>query len=152
MRLETQRLVLAPWGAEELRALSTPVGWPDDELAELIELYESWLRSDPAVLGYGPWVVVEREKQAVVGSVGFVGRANEDGEIELGYGIVEEHRNRGYATEAAAALVEWALAQPGVTRVIARSAAGNRPSTRVLEKLAFSREGPDGKLVRWTCQ
>jgi [ribosomal protein S5]-alanine N-acetyltransferase len=84
-----------------------------------------------------------------VASAGFVGRPK-DGEVELGYGTVSEHRNRGYATEAAAALVGWALGQPGVERVVARLAPDNVASVRVLEKAGLTREGPAGDLERWS--
>ncbi len=133
-----------PWPVELFDALpsrraaarmldaSVPVDWPDEELRELLDLYEPRLRSDPSLLGFGPWVVIgDRE---VVGSAGFLGPPNESGEIELGYGIREEHRNLGYATEAARALLAWALAQAGVERVVARSESANRASIRVLEK------------------
>ena len=118
---------------------SVPSDWPDAELQELLDLYEPRLRRDPSLLGFGPWVVIgERE---VVGSAGFLGPPNESGEVELGYGIREEHRNLGYATEAARTLLAWALAQPGVERVVARSDPANRPSVRVLEKSGLLRAG-----------
>jgi RimJ/RimL family protein N-acetyltransferase len=119
--LETSRLTLVPCSlelaevladraaAEKQLGVAVPEGWPDDELAGLLELYSGWLRADPTVLGYGPWIVIVREERAVVGSAGFVGRPKA-GELELGYGIAQDYRNRGYATEAAAALVEWGLA------------------------------------------
>jgi [ribosomal protein S5]-alanine N-acetyltransferase len=158
--LETSRLTLVPCSlelaevladraaAEKQLGVAVPEGWPDDELAGLLELYSGWLRADPTVLGYGPWIVIVREERAVVGSAGFVGRPKA-GELELGYGIAQDYRNRGYATEAAAALVEWGLAQPKVERVVARSDRANRPSSRVLEKIGMNPEGADGTLVRW---
>jgi RimJ/RimL family protein N-acetyltransferase len=97
---------------------TVPDDWPDEELQGLLDVYEPRLRSDPSLLGLGPWIVIAAGE--VVGSAGFVGPPNERGELELGYGILEEHRNRGYATEAGGALVAWALARPGVERVIAR--------------------------------
>ena len=85
----------------------------------------------------------------VVGSAGFLGRPNARGEIELGYGILEEHRNRGYATEAARALMAWALAQRDIEQVVARSELANGASNRVLEKLGMTRVGTDGAEARW---
>ena len=158
--METSRVMLVPCSlelaealadraaAEKLLGAAIPEGWPDDELTGLLRLYTEWLRDDPTVLGYGPWIVIAPEERAVVGSAGFSGRPK-DGEVELGYGIAEPYRNRGYATEAAGALVEWALAQPGVERVIARSDRDNQPSTRVLEKIGMTRGQAEGKTVRW---
>jgi [ribosomal protein S5]-alanine N-acetyltransferase len=160
MGMETARLVLVPCSEALLDALpdraaaghvvgaTVPPDWPDDELAGLLGLYAGWLRDDPSVLGFGPWIAIEPDEGVVVGSAGFVGKPK-GGEVELGYGIVEAHRNRGYATEAAGALVAWALAQPGIDSVIAHSEMENDSSTRVLEKLGFERDGLEGRLVRW---
>jgi ribosomal-protein-alanine N-acetyltransferase len=126
---------------------AVPRGWPDEELQGLLEAYEPQLRRDRSLLGFGPWVVIAAG--AIVGSAGFVGRPNERGEVELGYGILEGHRNRGYATEAARALVAWALAQPNVERVVARSELSNAASNRVLEKLGLTRVRAEGGEARW---
>jgi RimJ/RimL family protein N-acetyltransferase len=148
--LETPRLVLSPCSLELAEALlADPEAWPDDELRGLLELYLGWLRDDESVLGFGPWIVTTRDGSDVVGSAGFLGPPNDASEVELGYGIVEQHRGRGYATEATTALVAWALVQPGVDRVAARLSVDNEPSTRVLEKTGFARSGPAGELVRW---
>ena len=110
-------------------------------------MYEPKLRSAPSVLGFGPWIVIAADE--VVGNAGFLGRPNARGEIELGYGILEEHRNRGYATEAARALMAWALAQRDIEQVVARSKLANGASNRVLEKLGMTRVGTDGAEARW---
>ena len=57
--------------------------------------------------------------------------------MEIGYGIDEQYRCRGYATEAAQAMTAWALAQPGVRRVLAQTEPGNAISRRVLQKCGF---------------
>ena len=148
-----------PWPVELFEALpsresagavlgaAVPEGWPDEELQGLLEVYEPRLRSDPSLLGFGPWVAIAAGE--VVGSAGFVGGPNERGEVELGYGILEGHRNRGYATEAARALVAWALAQPNVEQVVARSEPFNDASNRVLEKLGLTRVRAEGGEARW---
>ena len=148
-----------PWPVELFEALpsresagavlgaAVPEGWPDEELQGLLEVYEPRLRNDPTLLGFGPWVAIAAGE--VVGSAGFVGRPNERGEVELGYGILEGHRNRGYATEAARALVAWALTQPNVEQVVARSERSNDASNRVLEKLGLTRVRAEGGEARW---
>jgi RimJ/RimL family protein N-acetyltransferase len=74
--------------------------------------------------------------------------------VEIAYGIDEPHRCKGYATEAAAALTEFALIQDQVHLVRAHSKLDNRPSSRVLEKCRFERIGEvidpeDGLVCRW---
>lgn len=114
-------------------------GWPDPELAEFLPFYAGLLREDPQLLGYGVWVLIERESRTVVGSAGFQGRPGAEGEIELGYGVHPDFRNKGYATEAARALLRWASEQPGVKRVIARCDEDNIASQRVVERAGMIR-------------
>ena len=47
----------------------------------------------------------------------------------------------GHATEAARALLQWAVATLDLNRVQAETDTRNRASARVLEKLGFVREG-----------
>ena len=64
---------------------------------------------------------------------------------ELGYGIAEEFRGFGYATEAVETILAWAFDQPGVTSVAAETEAGNAASRRVLEKCGFL---PAGRRIQ----
>jgi RimJ/RimL family protein N-acetyltransferase len=157
VQVETPRLLLVAWPEElvaqpeRLEAVlgaSVPEDWPDEELQGLLDLYAGWLRDDPEVLGFGPWVAIERAGRNVVGSAGFVGTPRA-GEVELGFGIAPAARKQGYATEAAGALAAWALARPGVERVVARCDPDNAASIRVLEKTGFERAGTDGEQLRW---
>jgi RimJ/RimL family protein N-acetyltransferase len=85
----------------------------------------------------------------VVGSAGFLGSPTNEGAVELGYGVHSEHRNRGYATEAARALVAWALSHDGVVQVTARSRPANVASIRVLGKAGLEQTGEANGLIRW---
>ena len=160
LQLQTQRLTLVPFALEFIDALerrddaealigaAIPQDWPEAELSGLLSLYGDWLRDDPSVVGYGPWVVIARGDRIVVASAGFVGKPDPDGTIELGFGTRTDYRNRGYASEAARALVDWGLAQPDVERVIAKCDPDNYPSVRVLEKIGMQRVGDaDGQLL-----
>jgi ribosomal-protein-alanine N-acetyltransferase len=126
-----------------------PEGWPNDELAEFLPKYAVWLAEDPSRLGYGPWLAIERESATLVGGAGFHGPPRE-GAIEIGFDVVPEFRNRGYASEVARALVEWGLAREDVTRVVAGCDPGNAPSRRVLEKIGMRvTDSPPGEAIRW---
>lgn len=62
-----------------------------------------------------------------------------ESDLELGYRLKRAAWGKGYATEASAALVAPALADPEVTCVVAAALAPNRASWRVMEKLGMSR-------------
>ena len=93
--------------------------------------------------------MIERESATVVGDIGFLGAPRADGSIEIGYSVIPDRRGRGYATEAARALVDWALRQPGVTTVVAGCDNSNVPSIRTLERLGFVRTGEAKGQIRW---
>ena len=67
-----------------------------------------------------------------------LGDVNDDGSVEIGYGITEENQGKGYATEAVEAVLDWALNQSGIRQVEAETEWENRKSQRVLEKCGFS--------------
>ena len=117
--------------------------------ADLREAYGEMLRGSlahPEDWGwYALWMIV-RKDGSHIGNLSFRG-VPEDGIVELGYGIAEEYRGLGYATEAVETILAWAFDQPGVSKVIAETAPDNAASRRVLEKCGFlpageGREGP----------
>jgi ribosomal-protein-alanine N-acetyltransferase len=160
LRLETARLMLVAFTVELIDALpdraraeheigaAIPDGWPDEELAGLLSLYVDWARRDPTVVGFGPWILIARDENVVVGSAGFVGKPK-DGSIELGFGVHAAYRNRGYASEAARALVDWGLGRRDVERVVATCDRDNLASARVLEKVGMARVGDADGQLRW---
>jgi RimJ/RimL family protein N-acetyltransferase len=59
---------------------------------------------------------------------------------EVGFTLHPDHHGRGYATEAARAMVEYGFSEVGLHRIIGRLEARNTASARVLEKLGMRRE------------
>jgi RimJ/RimL family protein N-acetyltransferase len=80
-----------------------------------------------------PWVVVLRDGGAVAGFCGFLVRPVKG--TTMGYGIVPEYRGQGLATEAAAAVLDWA-GRHGVD-FYSSVRPPNPASVRVLEKIGM---------------
>jgi RimJ/RimL family protein N-acetyltransferase len=77
--------------------------------------------------------------------------------VEIAYGVAPGYQGRGYATEAAEALVAYALGSGRVRTVRAHTLPKANPSTRVLEKCGFKCLGEvidpeDGAVWRWEKQ
>jgi len=155
VRLATERLELRPLPAEAAAALpddretasrlagaALAPDWPAQELRDV-------LPRQTRAATFGIWVMIERETTTIVGDVGFHGPPDEAGTVEIGYSVVADRRRRGYATEAARAMVAWALAQPGVREVVAGCERTNDASIRTLERLGFVRTGEAGDELRW---
>ena len=124
--------------------------------ADRAEVSPEWLarmRASPP----SPWThgfaVVDPATGSMIGGCGFKGAPGDDGVVEIAYGIDAEHRGRGYAKEAAAALVEFALGA-GVRVVCAHTRPENGASARVLMACGFVSMGDvidpeDGLVRRW---
>jgi ribosomal-protein-alanine N-acetyltransferase len=97
--------------------------------------------------GWGDWLMHAGEN--VVGDLGFRGPPDDEGSVEIGYRVRDQYRRRGYATEAAAALVGWALADARVTRVVATCDRANIASIGVLERIGARRVVERYGVVRW---
>jgi len=129
--------------AELMRAdqcATVPPEWPP-ELYEraATEWMKKYLTENPDA---GCWTMYYIAHDGVlIGTCGYKGKPDATGTVEIGYGLLPAWHRRGLGTEAAAALVEQAFAQPGVRRVIAETLPELRPSIRVLEKLGFSPAG-----------
>jgi [ribosomal protein S5]-alanine N-acetyltransferase len=94
------------------------------------------------------WLIVIKDIPMGVGMIGFKGAPNAEGAVEVGYGIDEKQRNKGYMTEAVKALSEWAFSQPGCRAVTATSVS-NPASEKVLQKAGFIKTGVTGDNTNW---
>ena len=85
--------------------------------------------------GRGTFLVLE--DGVVVGDCGWFGPPDEDGEVEIGYGLAPSARGRGIGTESVRLLVDWVQAQ-GARSVRAEVLPGNEASLRLLARLGFT--------------
>lgn len=95
-------------------------------------------------------LIINKESQMVIGDIGYKGSPNEKGEINLGYSVLPRFQGQGFATEAAAAMVEWGLEQPGVQKVTATCSLENIASIRVLQKAGLKQLREDEKKIYWS--
>jgi len=152
-RIETPRLSLVVLLPEEIRALidgdtarasslagvTFPPDWPEDDARGGLPWHLGHLEADAR---HRPWrirVVVERASGVVVGSINLKGPPDADGDVEIGWGISQPWRRRGYALEAVLAVIDWAAGQPGTTTLSATIDDANAASQRLAAKVGFSR-------------
>ena len=140
--IETKRLVIYTASQDEMLRF---IEKQTDEV--LITAYQEMLQGcldHPQDWDWYAIWFIELKDGTHVGDLCFKG-LNEDGSVEIGYGILEEFQGKGYATEAVEAAVAWALEQPGVIRVEAETEPDNKASQRVLEKCGFVPTGTMGE-------
>ena len=145
--LRTERLILRPFQASDAPAVQQLAGayevalntamvphpYPDGAaeafIAMLPELFEKDELHNFAI------VVAEH----LAGSIGLMMKGN--GIAEIGYWIGVPFWGRGYASEAAAALVRYGFEECGLRRIFAGHYSRNPSSGRVLQKLRMQYEG-----------
>ncbi|MBB3763135.1 GNAT family N-acetyltransferase [Sphingomicrobium lutaoense] len=146
MFARTPRLLLRPGWADDAPALARVLAdkqivmqlanapWPYG-----LEEAEAFLSSprDPVLPTF---LIVRRTEGApeLVGACGLARRPS--GAVELGYWIARAHWGKGFASEAARAVIEIARTL-GLRQLEASHAIDNPASGRVLEKLGFSATG-----------
>ena len=157
MHLETDRLVIRPWSHEEAERLldiqsrievvkwlgdGEPVLMSDlDEAHARIERYAS--RSEEPPLGF--WAIEVRDTGRVAGTVLLSPLPDGDGEVEIGWHLHPDAWGLGYATEAAAAVVQYAF-DAGLPELYAITHTTNEPSQRVCLRLGME---DLGIVERW---
>jgi len=169
MPVSTARLTLLESDPQQLVAMiDSPESFEElfgYSLADgLREFYTSgdvspaWLAALRSATDTDPWrhgfFIVDPQHNKVVGTAGFKGPPDADGVVEIAYGVAPEYQGRGYATETAHALVDFALSDPSVRTVRAHTLPEPNASTRVLTKNGFRHLGEvmdpeDGRVWRW---
>ena len=90
--------------------------------------------------GLGMFGVRLRDHEAPVGWAGLQPLSGTD-EIEVGYAFGRASWGRGYATEVAAAAVQWGFEALGLERIVAVATPENAGSRHVMDKLGMTYEG-----------
>ncbi len=151
MRITTDRLVLREFVTDD---------WP------VVLAYQS----DPRYLRFYPWTerteadvrdfvqmfveqqaahprrkfqlaIALQDEERVIGNCGIRRKPENEWEADIGYELAPEHWGRGYATEAALAIVDFGFRDLQLHRVWSWCIADNVASARVLERVGFRPEG-----------
>jgi len=144
MKLDTKRLSLYPIGDGEMRSMIE-----EETDAEMKQAYGEMLQGcieNPGMrIWYAVWLMeLKGQPGTVVGDFCFKGPA-ENGMVEIGYGLREGFCGNGYMTETVKAATQWALTQPGVSRVEAEADENNLASIRVLTNCGYYPLGVRGE-------
>jgi ribosomal-protein-alanine N-acetyltransferase len=148
--IETNRLRLREMALEDVEALLPVLGdaesmryYPKPFDREMVEAWGAWNRERYAQDGFGLWAMVLMATCEVIGDCGLMAQEVDGAwEVEVGYHVRRDMQNRGLATEAARACMEYGFERLGLPRIISLIRLENLPSRRVAEKngLAIEKE------------
>lgn len=156
--LETERLILRPF--KEVDAIDMYNNWATDEqvtryvtwpthksLDDSKNIINLWIEENKSIENYH-WAIEVKEDHSVIGTIGLLDVDNRNENSEIGYCISRDYWNRGITTEAASAVINYALKEVGFARITARHHVGNNASGRVMEKCGFKYEGTLRKILK----
>lgn len=144
---ETERLILRNWRDEDLIPFREMNGDPevmryfvkpmdpresDDFAARIRILLEN--------RGYGLWAVEEKGEGRFIGFTGLYDshfEADFTPCTEIGWRLKKEYWRRGYATEAARAVLDRAFRLWGYEDIVSFTSSGNLPSIAVMQKIGL---------------
>jgi RimJ/RimL family protein N-acetyltransferase len=137
--------------SEEIEKLGITAhsNWPTEDTKDVLPSVNDALEETRCPSGFEFWMIVNKESREIIGDIGFHGKPDENGVVEIGYGLVLEERGKGYGFEAADAILEWTMAQEEVKVIKADCLIDNTPSVRILEKLGMRETGRDEEFIFW---
>lgn len=144
----TQRLILRRYTDDDVQDLLECVSHPSvagatPEIESSVVGVGNYIRMQSTLTPFPEGkcfdLALERKEDGkVVGLVSLVRQKQRKGEIGWALGIA--HRRRGYATEAARALMTYGFTMLNLHRIEARTNSGNTGSWRVMERLGMVQE------------
>jgi [ribosomal protein S5]-alanine N-acetyltransferase len=149
--LTTKRLTLRPFVLDD--------AWDVEGLAGMREIADTtlniphpypvgaatrWIESHAPAWAAGTGVVyaiVETSNDKLAGAVSLMQMHRQHRRAELGYWIAVDHWNKGFATEASAAILDFGFKSLGLHRIESRHFVRNPASGKVMQKLGMQQEG-----------
>ncbi|KNY30313.1 GNAT family N-acetyltransferase [Pseudobacteroides cellulosolvens] len=143
--IETKRLYLRELLLDDkkelMKVLSNPASmefYPHPFSEEEVENWIQWNIQNYKKYKHGLWAVILKEDGTFIGDCGIT-MQNIENEIvpEIGFHIIKEYCNMGYATEAALACKEYAFNDLNYPKIFSYTTIRNIPSQRVAEKIGM---------------
>lgn len=149
-RLVSPRLILRRFRADDTEsfvayradpAIARFQSWQDFSRADGEAFIAEMAQLHPDMPGQWFQVAIELAATgAMIGDCALHAPADRPGEVEIGFTLAPAHHGRGYATEAVARLLDYALGARDKRRAVAVTDVRNAPSIALLERLGFARD------------
>ena len=157
---ETIRLIARRIESADVAAMQTVYGdmdamrWVGDGKPLSLAQCEKWIEithRNYGLRGYEMFAMVERDAGTVIGFCGLVHPGGQE-DAEIKYAFDRQYWGKGFATEAAAALLAYGAKAHSLASIIATAAPDNVASHRVLLKAGMQkgalRRNDDGTLTQ----
>ena len=161
MQIETERLILETFSLQLIDAAlakdhkkikeigyKVSAEWPEADLVEALPFFRDLIVSN-GINGFNSWLIIDKNTKEIVGSIGYIGNPDSQGNTEIGFGIIPGKRRNGYCCEAANALIKWAMNDEKVKCIKARCEESNQASKSIICKLGFKVIKTEDGFIDW---
>lgn len=129
-KIENQPHILK-WMPDFESTMNETITWTNWRMGQ----YSKYNRENPTViLG-----ITLKKTNQLIGSIGIDSKEDVNNETEITYLIDNKHLNKGYATEASQAIINWVFKNSDIEFLMAIIQIGNQPSQKVIEKVGFEK-------------
>ena len=147
--ITTERLFLRPFRKEDAELVSFNSKQPKvaDQMSDMIletkEEAKAWILQTQSWFNITDYIcqilAIERiDDKKLLGLIGVAAKENLGGEVEILFNITDIEQNKGYATEAARALIQWTFSHCELNYLVAIVKTNNLASQKVIDKLGFT--------------
>ncbi|WP_018933102.1 GNAT family N-acetyltransferase [Gracilibacillus lacisalsi] len=145
--METERLYLRELKLEDTEKLSKVLSdpeamqyYPEPFNIKKVEKWIQWNIENYQKYNHGLWAVVLKDDDTFIGDCGITMQNIADETVpEIGFHILKNYWNKGYATEAATACKEYAFEVLHYSKVFSYTTMKNIPSQRVAERIGMQK-------------
>ena len=164
IKIETERLTIFPLTYEQVEKYTKEEFLLEDELKldrfprkvslELKGVIEPIIlpltKAHPEDFQYYTlWLIVDKTKNIIVGGFDFKASPDDQGLVEIGYGIEPPFFKKGYMTEAIAGIIKWAKTIQKIRIIFAETEISNIASQNVLKSNRFVQIANENNLIQW---
>jgi RimJ/RimL family protein N-acetyltransferase len=151
VQITTERLIIREFRDDDWPAVlayqSDPLylryyEWTDrspEAVREFVQMFLDHQQAQPRIKFQ--LAVTLKENNQLIGNCGIRMETAGATEADIGFELAPQHWSKGFATEAARAIVAFGFTELGVHRIWAHAVADNVGSAKVLEKVGMQREG-----------
>lgn len=160
--IETERLIIMPLtysmvnsvisgdkkGFEKLGIIFN-AKWPRQDTIDILNFIKDSMPKNDVASGFHVWIIIKKNDMSIIGDAGFKGEPDDSGNVEIGFGLIDEEQRKGYGYEVASSLINWATHQNNVKVIKADCLINNVGSIKVLMKCGLHETHRDHEYIYW---
>jgi len=122
----------------------------EKEIGEVFDIVIKRIESNPFnYTWFTMWQIILKEEKKIIGTCGFNGLPDENGEVEIGYALKPGYQKKGYMPEVMEEFIRYAFMHPKVKIIKAQTPVNLIPSQKLLSNIGFEKAFEKDGIYTW---